>query len=135
MEIHSMKQVIYSVIVAGLALVVGCGPDGKTPTVKQVQNADQLKGRLDAAMAITEPDRKNDALKSVAEDAADAGHVEYTKAAINQITEPDRKNKVAATCALKLSHKGDTGGATAIAQLITEPDLKNRTLSKISKGE
>ena len=67
-----MKHIVYCVLIVELALVVGCSPDGKTPEGKQNQNADQLKGRLDAAVAITEPDRKNDALKSVAGDAADA---------------------------------------------------------------
>jgi hypothetical protein len=112
----------------GLVLAIGCGKDAK-----QKQTPEQLKGRLDAAIGITDPSKRNDALQSVAEDAAEAGVGEVAQAAAERITDPSRKNNVAAACALKLAERGDTKGATTVAGLITDPSRKNDVLGKIAK--
>jgi len=122
-----MKFVNLCALILGLALAAGCGRDAK-------QTPEQLKGRLDAAMGLTDPDKRNDALKAVAEDAAESGVGEIAQAATQRITDHDRQNQVAGTCALKLADHGDTKSATAVAGLITDPDRRNEVLGKISKG-
>jgi hypothetical protein len=111
----------------GLVLAIGCGKDPK-----QKQTLEQLNGRLEAALGITDPSKRNDALKSVAEDAADTGMEETTLAALGKITDPSLRNDEAATCALKLSVFGNKKGATAVAGLITDPAKKNDVLGKIA---
>ncbi len=125
-----MKSVNRCVVILWFALIFGCGQDAKPK-----QTPEQLKGRLDAAIGVTDPDKRNDALKAVAEDAAEAGDGEVAQAATEKITDPDRKNEVAATCALKLAKRGNTKAANSVAGLITDPDKKNQVLGKISKGQ
>jgi hypothetical protein len=124
-----MKWVSLCALILGLALTTGCGQGAN-----QKQTPEQLEGRLGAASAVTDPDKRNESLKVVAEDAADVGVGDVVRAAAEKITDPDSKNDVARTCALKLAKRGDMKAATAVAGLITDPDTKNDVLGKISNA-
>ena len=124
-----MKWVSLCTVILGFSLAAGCerGANHK-------QTPEQLEGRLGAASAVTDPDKRNESLKVVAEDAADVGVGDVARAAAEKITDPDSKNDVAKTFALKLAKRGDMKAATAVAGLITDPDTKNDVLGKISNA-
>lgn len=113
-----------------LSIATGCSQQSKEKQLAETP----LKGRLEAALAITDPSSKNDALKSVALDAATAKNTEVVIAALQKISDPSLKNATAATCALKLAEQGETKEATATAAIISDPSQKNDVLSRIAKG-
>ena len=113
-----------------LTFAAGCSQQSKENQLAE----GPLKGRLDAALAITDPSSKNVALKTIALDAAAANNSEVVKAALVKISEPSLKNATAASCALKLAAQGETKEATATAAIITDPSQRNDILSKIAKG-
>lgn len=114
-----------------LVLVFGCG---RSQTPREPQTPDQLKGRLDAATKITNSTERNEALQTIAEDAADAGISEIVIKALEGITNSSTRNDVAADCALRLAKKGETKGATTVAEGITNSTKRNEVLGKIAKG-
>jgi hypothetical protein len=114
-------------VILGLVLALGCGKDAKSN-----QTTDQLNGRLDAAIGITDQSKRNDALQSVAEDAAEAGVGDVAQTAAERISDQVRRNDVAVICALKLAERGDTKAATSIAGIITDQVKRNDVLGKIA---
>jgi hypothetical protein len=122
------------VLVIGLTLAVGCGQNATTKQdEKPRQTAEQLRGRLDAAEALTVLGDRVEAFKEVAEDAADAGEAEIARMALEKITIQGTKEQVAEACALKLARRGDTKAAKDIAELITTPGTKEKVLEQIAK--
>lgn len=118
----------------GIVLLVVANLAGCNREAPRTQAPDQLKGRLDAANGISNSTERNEALKSVAQDAAEAGVVEVTVKAVEGISNTTMRSEVAATCARKLAKRGETKGATDVAQLITNSTLKNEVLGEIAKG-
>jgi len=112
-----------------LLLVLGCRQEATHQSTP-----DQLKGRLDAAMAMTNVADKCDALAAIAKDAVDANEGEIVKKALDQMTNVAQKNDAAYACALKLSDRGDSQRATEVAKMITNVSQRNEALSKIAKG-
>ena len=124
------------VLITGLALAAGgCRDQGPKQDNSPSQTREQLKGRLDAADALATPGKRVDALKKVAEDAADAGEADIAQKAVEKITIPGTKDELAAACALKIASRGDTKAAKALADLISTPGKKEKVMEKIAKGE
>lgn len=124
-----VTRYVRGAVVVMLAFLTGCNRDAQ-----RQQSPEQLKGRLDAANAISNTTEKNEALKSVAQDAADSGVVEVALKAVEGISNTTTRNEVAAACSRKLAKRGDTKGATDVAQLISNTTLKNEVLAEIAKG-
>ena len=116
-------------LMLALLLVLGCRQEATHQATP-----DQLKGRLDAAMAMTNVADKCDALAAIAKDAVDANEGEIVKKALDQMTNVAQKNDAAYACALKLSDRGDSQRATEVAKMITNVSQRNEALSKIAKG-
>jgi hypothetical protein len=129
-----MPTRIRGVPVVLLALALGCSQPKATPP-KEPQGPEQLKGRLEAANKMTNLTDRNQALQSIAEDAATAGAAEIVTAALEGITNLGLRNDTAAECALRLARRGDTKAATTVAESITNLSKRNEVLGKIAKGE
>lgn len=111
---------------------LGCHDSSPPPQSRSVSG---LQGKLDAALAIREITRRDDALASVAEEAGDAGDVEVAKGALKAMSELTRHDRAAAASALKLADHGMTGEATEVAKTIKEITKRDATLSQIAKGK
>jgi len=114
---------------AGLFFVAGCSSGSKSP-----QTPEQLQGRLDAANRITSISQRNDAMKAIAEDAADSDAGDVALMALEAISTLSVRNDVAERCALKFLKRGNTKAATAVAETITSMSKKNEVLAQIAKG-
>ena len=110
-------------------LVAGCFLKPKQP-----QSAEQLKGRLDAASTMTNVAQRDDALSTIALDAADAGEGDIVKKALEGMSNVSKKNDTAYDAALKLSERGKTPAAVEVAKMISNTAKQNEALSKIAKG-
>jgi hypothetical protein len=121
----------------GLALAVGCGSGSPRPSAeppKDRPSAEQLRGRLDAAVGITDPVKKREVLQVLARDAADAGTGEVVLQAVKEIIDPAVKADAAEDCAVRLVRSGDAKGATAVADLIADPARRDEVKAKIARG-
>jgi hypothetical protein len=117
-------------LLLGLVFVFGCGEANRPPATPE-----QLRGRLEAATAMTNVAERNDVLVVLAKDAADIGESEIVKQAIGQIGNIAQKNDIAYSCALKLSKQGKIQAATDVAKMIANVAQRNEALGKIAKGE
>jgi hypothetical protein len=117
------------VMIVGLVVVAGCGQQPRS-----AQTPEQRKWRLDAAIGVTNMTQKNEALISVAEDAADAGAGDIVVKALEEMSNLTTKSDVAETCALKLARRGDAKAATRVAETMTNLTKKNEVLARIAKG-
>jgi hypothetical protein len=96
--------------------------------------ASPLKGKLDAAMAIRDGIKRDDALMKVAVDAASMGEVEVARKAVQEIHDGIKHDEAAARCAVPLAEQGKTKEATTIANLIRDGLKRDDTLSKIASA-
>src|SRR4051794_15615020 len=95
--------------------VSGCSDKGSSGR----PNAGLLQGRLDAALALTDETKRDDALASVAAEAAEGTANldpdfarECAKEAVEKIKNPVKKDDSAATCARALARRGHYPEAT-----------------------
>src|SRR5262245_29599481 len=93
-----MERKMTAHYVRGLVLVIAAIAAGCNREGQRSQAPEQLKGRLDAANGISNSSEKNEALKSVALDAADSGVVEVAVKALEGISNSSMRSEVAATC-------------------------------------
>jgi hypothetical protein len=113
-----------------MLLFVGCSDQSTSRAT-----SDKFKGRLTAALAINDTSQRNDALKSVAQDAAEAAEGEIVKRAIYEINDSAMLDNVAYTCALKLVERGQAQAAADTAKLMHDTSRQNEVLSQIAKGK
>jgi hypothetical protein len=111
-------------------LLLGCDQRPREPA-----SPEELKGRLDAALSMRNVADRNDALASVARDAAAAGDGDMVKRALGPINNTSRKDEAAAACALKLAEIGKSQVAVEVAKTIHNSPLQNETLGRIAKGD
>jgi hypothetical protein len=118
----------YFLVFAVLSLA-GCGHQRTPHAIPE-----QLKGRLDAALAINDMNQRDAALKSVAQDAAEAAEGEIVKRAVYEIHDLPMMDKVAYACALRLVERGQAQAAADTAKLMRDASKQNEVLSRIAKG-
>jgi hypothetical protein len=131
-------------IAAFLAIAVwlpGCG--GRTDSGNSAADPNKDRGekttndpyaaRLDAALAIGIPSDRNDALKTVALDAAEAGKADIVKKAIAGIGFLDMKAEVTGECALKLADAGKHQEAVDVAKMIGVLSDRADVLKKLAE--
>jgi hypothetical protein len=116
-------------VLLALGLTLGCGSSNIAN-----QTPEALNGRLDAASALVDLGKRDDALVKVAEDAASAGLAEIVKKALSKVTDIGEKDAAAANCALKLAKAGKGPEATEVAKSITDLGKRDSVLSKLAKG-
>ena len=134
-----LTRACYAVLL--LALAIGCGQPSPTTrpapapsTPKPPQTAEQLNGRLEAALKMTNHAQQHEALKAVAEDAASASAAEIVTKALDAMDNHALRNEVAADCALRIAKRGDPKSAATVAERISNRAQRDDVLSKIAKG-
>jgi hypothetical protein len=121
-DMRSLLLTILVVLVS--ALSVGCSADRSPP---------DFQAQLDAALAINGPQARDNALATVAENAAAAAEVDIAKKAVAKISHPVKKDKAAEGAALKLARAGKSAAAVEVAKMINDVTLRDNTLSKLTK--
>jgi len=114
--------------VIALCLALGCSSSTSN------QSPAALNGRLEAALGLTDSDKRDVALVKVAEDAATAGEAEVVKKALSRVTDSSKKDEAAEYCALKLAKAGKGPEAAEVAKTITDSAKRDSVLSKLAKG-
>jgi len=117
-----------------LTLLLGCASKPASQSNEDL-TLDQLKGRLDAALSMSNLNQRDEALKAVAENAASAGQAELVKQALGKFTNLNVKDEVAAACALKLSAAGHAQEGVEVAKMMTNINMRDEALRKIAQGK
>jgi hypothetical protein len=114
-----------------LLLLVGCSKEpsrGSDPS-----EPGRLKGRLNAALGMSNLNQRDDALKVVVQDAATAGDVEIVNQGLEKFTNGNLRDDVAAAAALTFSAAGRSQDAADIAKHIANGNQKDDVLKKIAQ--
>lgn len=122
---RALHPLVLAVLVCG---VMGCGDSRPSGPV------DAHKAKLEAALAIQDDLKRNEALVTVASAAAEVGQTEVVMSAIREIRDDNASNRAAASAAIKLSELGKIQEATKVAKLIRDDNKRNDTLAQIAKG-
>jgi hypothetical protein len=93
-----------------------------------------LGGRLEAALAISDPHKRDSALDRVAQEAAEGADAEVTKKALAEIRDPLLRDSAAAACAAKLAGAGKFVAWTEVAKTTRDPTRRDDVLEKLAKG-
>ena len=110
-------------------LMVGCHTDRFTPSTA---GSSELDARLDAAKAITMNADRDEALSTVARDAAKAGDVEVAKGALNAMTFSSAKDETTADCARQFASAGRSAAANEVARTITSTSVRDSALKQLA---
>ncbi len=105
----------------------------ETPLTRNTSTSD-LQGRLTAAQAIFDTNKRDDALRAVADAAGEAGEPGVVKAAVGAIFDTNKKDAAADSAAVALAREGKRIEATAVARMIFDTVKKDATLSKLAKN-
>jgi hypothetical protein len=116
-----------------LLLILGCGTNQESGD--RHASPEQLKSRLDAASSMTNLNYRDDALKAIADDAANAGQAEFVKQALSKMTNLNDRDTAVISCALKLSAAGQDQAAVEIAKTIVDLNKRDEVLRKMAKGK
>jgi predicted Zn-dependent protease len=121
-------------LLCGLSLLLGCGPNAAPQAGGRQAAPGQFKGRLDAAMAMTDLNKRDDALKVIAQDAASAGDPEFVQQALQKFMNLNLKDEAAAAAALKLAANGQNEAAVEVAKTMVDLNKRDQVLQKVAKG-
>ena len=131
-------RLIATALVGLLALGVGLGCSSKDSPRRPA--AGQLQGKLDAALALKDEVKRDDALASVAAEASEGTSDtdpdfarECAREAVKEIKDPVKKDDTASTCARALARRGHYADATVVAKLIADAGKRDATLVAITK--
>jgi hypothetical protein len=114
---------------------IGCDSQTKTNRVpaKKVSPESKFASRLEAALAISFQDQRDQTLATLAKDAAEAGDEEVVKEAVKNIRFVDLRDRTAADCAMALQKAGKQAASVTLAKTISFIDLRDRVLSDLAK--
>ncbi|MCA8997797.1 MAG: hypothetical protein KDA80_12450 [Planctomycetaceae bacterium] len=121
----TMKKTTHIIITSLILFLCSCGGSGKTP------NSD-FEGRLQAALAVDETGQRDEALKIVATDSANAGNGTVCLEAVSKVTSPYRRDDLAEDCAIRLVKAGESTSATEVANLINDAGRRSEVNKKIA---
>ena len=124
-----MKQLLNHLPVFAILLFMGCS-EHRTSHV----TSEQLNGRLTAALAVNDMNQRDVALKSVAQDAAEAAQGEIVKRAVYEIHDAALMDQVTYDCALKLVERGQAQAAADAAKMLHDTSKANEVLGRIARG-
>ena len=115
-----------NILLISLALFLcGCGDSGKS------QNSD-FDGRLKAALSVQDTGQRDETLKIVAIDSADAGNGTVCLEAVTKVTSASRRDDLAEDCAIRLAKAGESTAATEVANQIVAAGRRSETNKKIA---
>ena len=98
------------------------------------ERAAALPGRLTAALALTSPTRRQEALGNLAFEAAELGNAEVTRGCLDQLTSPTRREQLTCECALRLARANKVKEAVELAKSLTSPTQREKVLSQLAGG-
>jgi hypothetical protein len=122
-------------LLVAVALLAPAGCQGR-PAPAPVDAAaapSSYAGRLEAALSISNVGTRDEALATLALDAAGGGDAASADAAIDGISNVGLRDQTAADAAARLAKSGKEG-AVAIARRIGNVGLRDDTLARIAKG-
>ena len=124
---------VFTLILLCQLSVSGCQhqPAG---SVQVAAPANEMAGRLEAALAMQEGTARHNSLVQVAELAAEKGDGDVVLRAISAVDEGTARNNLCATCASALASHGQTSVATDIAKQITNETQRSNVLAGIATG-
>lgn len=92
------------------------------------QTGSQLSDRLSNAQQITDSHQKDDALQTIAKDAANSAQPQLCLNAVGGIADSRLRDMTAHGCADTFNGKGDRSTATALVGMIGDAGLKDQIL-------
>ena len=116
-----------AVVCAVIAGAGGCG-DNKPA------NAQEGTSRVEAALKISSPTQRDDALASACPAAAKAGATDAVLKGLLGVGSPSKRDEVAEDCAYKLRDAGNGAAANEVAKLIGNPTKRDEVLKKLASG-
>ena len=124
------------IFVALCLLLAGCGHRSTKANVSSetTEASSDFAGRLEAAKAIFDSNKRDSALVTVSLDAANAGEGEVAKAAVASIFDSNAKDDAAYNAAVALAKAGKGQEAKAVADLIFDSNRRDSALAKIASG-
>ena len=121
-------------LAALLCFTPGCRDKNTTaPSTSTPPDAKQADGRLTAALAISDFLKRDVALRSVADLAAQAGDAATVKKAVSEIGDSNKKDDAASSSALALAKVGKRADAAGIARMVGDTNKRDDTLSKLAE--
>jgi hypothetical protein len=121
-------RLFWQLLLLGAAVSVAGCIGGKPADTKDAQ------ARIDAALAISSPTERDEALAKACPDAARAGAGEAVVKGVKGIGSPTLRDNVAEDCALKLKDAGQRDSAVEVAKLIGSPTKRDEVLKKLTSG-
>lgn len=125
------------VLLGGIvAVIVFLSRPPSPPSAKDIaalNSSPEMKGRLQAALAVEGNNARDMLLEDIAKDAAAQGDSEVAKLALTQISNSYTKDRRAEHCAKALTSKGNIPGATEIAKMISNSYTRQQVLETIAK--
>ena len=109
----------------------GCGSRG-APRQNVIINEPSWAARFGTAKGIQEPGERDEALNSLALDAASDGHPDDVKKAIAEIRTVGKKDQAAHGASITLAKKGHAEAAKEVANGIADEGLREETLKMIA---
>ena len=118
------------------ALVVCCAAGiAGCPAAVSTQTPQQLQARLQSATLIGDDSTRDQALTSVAIDAAQSGNEQVCLAAAEQIEGDSLRDKTLKTCVKKIDRNlGKRGAAESLANLIGDDNARDQILSLLANS-
>lgn len=119
----------YRRLLFGVALVVVAGCQGEKPV-----DAKDAAARVEAAISIGDPTKRDDALSVACKDAAAVGEVDVVKKGLGRLGDPTKRDDTTFDCAIKLKDAKKLEAATEIAKRIGDPTKRDKALAKLAAG-
>lgn len=115
---------IIMLVCAGLIALAGCD--------KKPANNSEAMARVNAAIAMTNLNERDDALGSACRGAAKAGAVDAVTKALANISNLNVHDDVASDSAIALRDSGQRAAATEVAKSINNLNQRDKTLKQLA---
>ena len=126
-----MKALPWS-IAALVICTLGCGSRDARQQKNRISEPSWM-ARFGTAQAIQDADERDEALNSLALDAASDGRDDDAKKAIAEIRSAAKKDQAAQGAAITLAKKGKSDAAREVAKGIADEGTRGETLKKIAE--
>ncbi len=131
---------LFALLTILIVFACGCGGRGgrsvKTEggDANAAADSENFAGRLEAAKAIHDSNKRDAALAKVALDAAEAGEGEIAKEAVKTMYSNNAKDDACYNAAVALARVGKGKEAKAVADLMFSTNRKDEAMTKIAGG-
>ena len=119
-----MRTVCAMMALCSLIVFAGCD--------QKPANSSEAMGRVEAAIRISNPTERDDALGPACRGAAKIGASEAVKKGLAGIGNPTLRDEVASDSALSLRDSGQGGAAAEVTNFIGNPTQRDNILKKLA---